>query len=255
VSDSATLDAVREAGGPIEQVVSVFMLHPQTFEQSTEAGYPHPFAGYFAGRGGVLGQTDAGTVAAVFGVFEPGAVQMFWDQGVGVHGADGGARKYWEQTAEFAKRYLSGADGLDRLAQLGERVIESAPAVGAPLFAGWRRMPLDSDPAARALQVMFVLRELRFAVHLGALAVSGLTPVEAHMLNGGQEYTSMFGWPEPFADGQDKKERYEAAEEATDRRMAEIVGAALGADEAAELARLAAGALAKVTASVPPAEG
>lgn len=52
---------------------------------------------------------------------------------------------------------------------------------------------------------MFVLRELRAAVHFHALMLAGISAVEAHMLNKGAQYTAMFGWPEPFADGADKK--------------------------------------------------
>lgn len=254
MSDASTLDAVRAAGGPIEEAVAVFMLHPETFEQSTAQGYPHPFAGYFAGRGGVLGDADASTVNAVFAMFEPNVTRMFWNQGRAVHGASGGAAIYWGQAADFARKYLKDAEGLDRIATLGEKIINVAPDLGLPLFAGWRRMPLAEDAPARALQVMFVLRELRAGLHFGALSVSGLTPVEAHMLNKGTEYCAFFGWPEPFADGSDKKDRYQAAEDATDRRMAEIVGEALSADEAAELARLSAAALETFKGAVPAAE-
>jgi len=61
----------------------------------------------------------------------------------------------------------------------------------------------------------------------------------------------MFGWPEPFADGADKKDRYAEVEEATNRRMAAIFDAALDGDEADELARLSTGALATLKANVP----
>jgi hypothetical protein len=119
------------------------------------------------------------------------------------------------------------------------------------MYAGYRSMPLAGDDAARALQVMFVLRELRGDVHFSALSLTDITPVEAHMLHGGHDYTMMFGWPEPFADGADKKERYAEVEEATNRRMTAILGAALDDDEVAELARLTVGALASLKANVP----
>ena len=112
-------------------------------------------------------------------------------------------------------------------------------------------MPLADSDAARALQVMFVLRELRGDVHFHALALSDITPVEAHMLHGGHDYTTMFGWSEPFADGADKKDRYAEVEEATNRRMADIFDAALDSDEAAELARLSVDALETLKANVP----
>ena len=254
MSEATTLDSVQAAGGPIEEAVAIFMLHPQTFEKSTKQGYPHPFAGYFAGRAGVLGEAEASTVNSAFAVFEPNAVKMFWDQGRAVHGAAGGAKLYSEQVVEFAAAYLSGADGLDRIGELGEKIIQSAPDSGIPVFAGWRAMPLPEDAPGRALQVMFVLRELRAGIHFQALALSGVSPVEAHMLNKGAEYCKIFGWAEPFADGADKKERYEQASEATDRRMAEIVGAALTIEEAAELARLSVAALATMKAALPPEE-
>jgi hypothetical protein len=108
-------------------------------------------------------------------------------------------------------------------------------------------MPLADDAPARALQVMFVLRELRGDVHFNELRDSGIQPVEAHMLNKGPEYAAMFGWPEPYADGADKKDRYAEVREATNDRMAEIFSAALTLDEAEELARLATSALASLS--------
>jgi hypothetical protein len=252
VSDARTLDAVRAAGGPIEEIGALFMLHPETFAQSAASGYPHPFAGYFAGRGGVLGDATAGTVSALFAVFEPNAVKMFWEQGLSVHGAAGGAALYNEQTAEFGRTHLKGVEGLDRIVELGLRVLDDAPVLGLPLFAGWRAMPLADDTEARAMQVLFRLRELRGSVHVDALALSGVTAVEAHMLNKGAEYCAMFGWPEPFATGEDKRAAKQRVEDDTDHRMAEIVGATLSAEEAAELAGLSEQALAAARSSAAP---
>lgn len=249
MSDSDMFDAARAAGSPIEQAVAVFMLHPDTFAESIEAGYEHPFAGYVAGRAGVLGETTGVTVHSVFAVFEPNFIHGMWETGIAVRGAIGAAELYWVQVAGFARKYLAAATGLDRIAALGEKIIAATPDAGLPLYAGWRTMALADDAAARALQVMFVLRELRAGVHFNALTISGITPVEAHMLNKGHEYTTMFGWPEPFADGTDKKDRYAAVEEATNRRMAEIFGAALDGGEADELARLSTDALATLKAS------
>ena len=243
--------SVREAGAAMGEALSVFMLHPETFGESIAVGYANPLAGYVAGRGGVLGDATGAAVSSVFTVFEPTFTAACWDEGVAVRGAKGAAEVYWNQVAGFGRKYLAGAEGLDRIAALGEKVIAATPDGGLPLYAGWRAMPLADDVPARALQVMFVLRELRAGVHFGALTVSGVTPVEAHMLHGGKEYTQMFGWPEPFADGADKKDRYADVEAATNRRMAEIVDAAIEADEAAELARLSVGALATLKANVP----
>ena len=243
--------SVRDAGAAMGEALGVFMLHPETFGESIAAGYANPLAGYVAGRGGVLGDATGAAVSSVFTVFEPTFTSACWDEGVAVRGAKGAAEVYCNQVAGFGRKYLAGAEGLDRIAALGEKVIAATPDGGLPLYAGWRTMPLADDAPARALQVMFILRELRAGVHFGALTVSGITPVEAHMLHGGKEYTQMFGWPEPFADGADKKDRYAEVEAATNRRMAEIMTAALGRDELDELARLSVGALATLKANVP----
>ncbi|MEB3034408.1 SCO6745 family protein [[Mycobacterium] nativiensis] len=248
---SELLDAVGATGTAMEQAVATFMLHPETFGESIAAGYVNPLAGYVAGRGGVLGEASGGTVASVFAVFEPTALCAMWDEGVAVRGAAGAAQLYWDQTAGFGRKYLAGADGLDRIAALGEKVIAATPSAGLPLFAGWRAMPLADDAAARALQVMFVLRELRAAVHFNALCISGVTPIEAHMLNKGPQYAAMFGWPEPYADGADKRDEYAQIEQVTNRRMADLFAAALDPAEAAELARLSTAALESLKAAVP----
>lgn len=252
MSHTDVLDATIAAASPIEQAVAVFMLHPETFAESIAAGYQNPLTGYVAGRGGVLGEATGDTVASIFVAFEPSFLRGLWEEGVAVRGAAGAAEVYWDQAARFARKHLAGAEGVDRIAALGEKIIAAAPDAGLPLYAGWRTMPLADDAPARALQVMHVLRELRGSVHFNALTISGITPVEAHMLNKGHQYAAMFGWPEPFADGADKKDRYAEVEQATNRRMAEIFAAALTPDEADELARLSASALASLKASATP---
>lgn len=243
MSQSDMTTAAAAAGQPIEAAVAVFMLHPETFGASIEAGYANPFAGYVAGRGGVLGEATGVTVASVFTVFEPGFICAMWEEGVAVRGAAGAAQVYWQQVADFARRHLPDAEGTDRIAAIGEKIIAATPPAGLPLYAGWRTMELAEDSAARALQVMFVLRELRGDVHFNALSLSPVAPIEAHLLNKGNEYATMFGWPEPFPDPSAKRERYQEVKSATDRRMGEIFGAAVSIAEAEELARLSAAVL------------
>lgn len=251
MTDTDLLDAAAATGAAMEEAVAVFMLHPETFGESVAAGYENPLAGYVAGRGGVLGEATGATVSAVFAVFEPNGLAAMWEEGIAVRGASGASQQYWAQAADFGRKYLAGAEGLDRIAALGEKVIAAAPIAGLPLFAGWRAMPLAEDAPARALQVMFVLRELRAGVHFNALTNSGIAPIEAHMLNKGPQYAAMFGWPEPYPDGASKKDRYDEVEQVTNRRMAEIFAAALDPGEAEELARLSADALASLKANAP----
>jgi hypothetical protein len=251
MSDTVMQDAAVKTGAAMEEAVAIFMLHPETFGASGAAGWANPLAHYVAGRGGVLGDADGAIAAAVFAVFEPQGLAALWDEGVAVRGAKGAAEQYWAQCADFGNKYLSGAEDLDRLAALGEKLIAVTPIAGLPLYAGWRAMPLADDAPARALQVMFVLRELRAAVHFNALTISSVSPIEAHMLNKGAQYAAMFGWPEPYADGAGKEDAYADVEKQTNRRMTELFEAAFEAGEAEELTRLSEAALATLKANVP----
>lgn len=241
MTDARFVSAATAAAVPISALGTSWMLHPDQFEASTQAGYGHPFAGYFAGRGGVLGEVSADVVDAAFGLFAPEVVAQMWDMGRPVHGARGGAELYLDQAAQWARPRLEGVAGLDRFAELGERVISAAPTLGLPLFAGARTLPRVTDPAGHAFQVAIILRELRGSIHVIATAAAGLTPAEAHLLNGKDaDYLAMFGWPEPLPSVEHLKGVRDEVEEVTNARCAQILSAALSADEAEELARIAA---------------
>jgi hypothetical protein len=243
------MDAVRSAGAAVGDAVGNFMLHPQTMQRSLEAGFPDPFAAYFAGRGGVLGDASADTINTVFFVFEPNMLRSCWNKGVAVMSAAAAAAWYWDETAKFGRQHLSASDGIDRVASLGERAAVAAGDTNLPLFEGWRAMPLADDAPARALQIMFVLRELRAGLHFNALTVAGIGPVEAHMLNKGPSSAAFMGWQEPYADGAGKRELFVEAETATNRRMADIYAAALTSAETVEFAELGTAARAAIKAS------
>lgn len=247
MTDTRIAAATQAAASPIEAAGATWMLHPEQFEASTQAGYPHPFAGYFAGRGGVLGEVDARTVDSVFGYFAPEVVDQMWSMGVGVHGAKGGSELYFGQAADWAAKHLTGVDGLDRFVELAEKVVDSAPAFGLPLFAGWRSLPRSSDTTGHAFQLLLLLRELRGGIHNAAVTAAGLTPQEAHMLNKGAEYCAFFGWAEPFPAVEHLKAVHEEVEEATNNRYAAIVAGVLSADESEELTAIATAINTKVS--------
>jgi hypothetical protein len=238
MTDTRVAAATSAAAGPIENIGATWMLDPEQHEISKQSGYQHEFMGYMAGRAGVLGDVNVEVVQSILGVFEPGVVEMLWNGGVPVHGAKGGAELYFSQAADWGRKKLAGAEGLDRIVELGEKVIDAAPTQGLPLFVGWKNLPRVDDAPGRAMQVLLVLRELRGAIHLAAVAVGGLSPVEAHLLNKGAEYCAFFGWPEPYPSVDHLKGKRDEIEEATNKRMAEIVGSVLSAEEAEELARL-----------------
>jgi hypothetical protein len=249
VTDTRIAAATAAAASPIETAGAAWMLHPEQFEASLSSGYDHPFSGHFAGRGGMLGEAPTEVVASVLYHFPLEVTTLFWEAGKPVHGGTGGADLYHQQAAEWAARHLDGVAGLDRFAELGEKIIAAAPRGGLPIFAGWAAKPRVSDPAGHAFQVLLVLRELRGGIHMAALANSGISPKEAHLLNNpgncpgrpaaGPDYAGLFGFAEPWPDVSHLKAVREEVEETTSRRMNEVVAAALTAEEAEEFSALA----------------
>src|SRR5689334_8925943 len=110
------------------------------------------WAPYFRGRCGVLGDVDADVVAAAAGFFPAEVVRGSWEAGRSIPAA-GAAARYAEVADRFGRRKLAGLseEDAERLAGLLAAVCGNADVVAAPLFAGWRAMPLPSDPRGRVI--------------------------------------------------------------------------------------------------------
>jgi hypothetical protein len=187
----------------------------------------------------VLGDVDADVVTAAFGFFRPELVRSLWEEADRVEGARSAARRYAEDCATWGRARLGHLDGMDRLAELAERVVAAADVSGLPLFAGWRAEPLPGDAPARAYQLLHVMREWRGSVHVVAVAASGLTPVEAILAgSGGDEQATLFGWEAPFPDVTDLADVRRSAEDLTDDLQIAAYETALDPAERAELAEL-----------------
>ncbi|MEU0569714.1 hypothetical protein ABZ297_30650 [Nonomuraea sp. NPDC005983] len=109
----------------------------------------------------------------------------------------------------------------------------AAPSAGAPLFAGWRAVPLPGDAPGRAIQLMHVVRELRGGLHADAVLAAGLGPLEATLATDhdgtpfgratGELIAKFFTWPEPYPVPEPEViARRAAAEDATDDLMASV---------------------------------
>ncbi|GAA3214824.1 SCO6745 family protein [Nonomuraea helvata] len=185
---------------------------------------------YFRGRCGVLGECEADVVTSVAVFFPPRHVEESWNGGRKL-AVEQAVELYAEVCREWGRRKLGGYDGCERIAELLQPVVEQASSVGAPLFAGWRAVPLPDDPPARAVQLMHVVRELRGGLHANAVIAAGLHPLEATLAAGhdatpfgavtGEMIAKFFQWPEPYATpGPDVVARRAAVEETTDDLMA-----------------------------------
>lgn len=209
------------------------MLHQDTMTRAAENGYENPFAFYFAGRGGVLGDVDAEVVYSAFGWFSPSVVRPMWEAGVAVHGAREAAVRYFAACADWGRQHLAGVDGIERFANLAERVVSTAETSGRSLFAGWKVEPRAADAPGRAMQLVHVMREWRGSTHLVATTAVGLCPLEAILARDGEGQAKFFGWPEPLpAVTEDMKRRRQEAESITDQLCAPAFEVLSGAERA-----------------------
>lgn len=211
-------EAATATAEPTSQIGSHFMLDAATYARGGELGF-NGMDFYVAGRGGVLGEVDADIVAAAFYWFEPSGIRSGWEAGTKVMPPRQAAEEFARCAATWAESHVP--DDLDaaRLAELAGRVVEQASPSGAPLFAGWRRLPVPGSPKAQAVHHMNALRELRGALHGGAMLATGLRPLEAVLVR--QPYmAALFGWQEPFPDVSNLNARWDEAEAGTNRAMA-----------------------------------
>lgn len=231
---------------PIGQIGGGFMISREAKAVCEEYGL-RPRELYFRGRCGVLGECDTDVVTAVAVFFPSNHVEENWNGGRKL-AADRAVELYAEACHAWGRRKLGDYEGCARIAELLQPVVEHASPVGAPLFAGWRAVPLPGDPPARATQLMHVVRELRGGLHANAVIAAGLHPLDATLASdhggtpfgqsAGQAIAKFFEWPEPYpVPGAEVIAVRAAVEETTDDLMAEVFSV-LADNESDELIEL-----------------
>ncbi|MFC6880997.1 MULTISPECIES: SCO6745 family protein [Actinomadura] len=211
--------------GPVGRLGGAFMASREAKAYSAETGLTG-WTPYFRGRFGVLGEVDADVVASAAGFFPLETVRQAWEAGAGLPAATA-ADRYAAVAHDFGRRTLADFAESARLADLLKLVADGADVVGAPLFGGWRAMPLPEDDRARVIHLAHVVRELRGGLHIVAVLASGLSPLEAVLsgksaiLPDGEPNAEYFGWPRPYPEvTEDVRRRHDDAERLTDELMA-----------------------------------
>ena len=230
-----TAESVHALAAPVGDVGGRWMLHPDVLGSCRDFGYPNGYAYYVAGRGGVLGDVDAEVVGSAFGFFEPSLLRKMWDAGVAVEGGRAAAARYGRACAQWGRSRLVEFEGAERLADLIRHIVDSIDSVGLTLFAGWRSEPRPTDPEGLAYFGTYLLRELRGSAHIAAVVASGIAPLEAILVSGGEGRAQQFGWTEPFPDVSHLVDLRSRTEALTDEIMTRLFDRALNADESAEL--------------------
>jgi hypothetical protein len=202
-----------------------------------------PFAFYFLGRGGVLGDVESPVVQSAFGYFNPSVVATMWDTARAKVAPRSAGREYFEAAHDFGRARLSGVEELGAFVGAASKVLDAAKldVAGLTLFAAAAAEPVPDDLPAAAMHLVAVLREFRGSAHLVAIVASGLSPRTAHFMRRPEMYTT-FGWPDDdrptVTDGDTAA--LAAADALTDRIVAPAYGALDDDDAVALLAGLRA---------------
>lgn len=217
--------AIALLADPIQHYTRRWMLAPETDQYGRDLGFETGAQFWVVGRGGVLGSCPAEVAAAAI-AFEPlHVVRRAWDAvppglshyDVAVH--------YSGRPIAWAERVLADLDSvaLSHIDELGRRVVDAASASLGLLFAGWRLLTPPVTLAGRVGLTIHLLRELRGAAHICAIAACGLTPVDAILAaphpapRTGPAYAERMGWVGPFRDPSEVREARLQAEQLTSR--------------------------------------
>lgn len=236
---------VSDTAEPILLLGRNWMLSPSVMAHGAELGFSseNPMDFWINGRAGVLGNCDATQAATALGFVGPDLVAKFWnDRPSAVDGLQA-ATEYAKAAAAWGAQYLGDAETSDceELVPLAMKTAAGGDLSLGQLFAGWRELPLPTDPRGAAVQALNVLRELRGGAHLHAVFAAGLTPLQSilsvdHPTHGGPGRASRFGWSEPFPEP-DHDARAKA-EELTSEIVANAYRSSLTDVEAARLTEL-----------------
>ncbi|SDG16995.1 hypothetical protein SAMN05421505_102136 [Sinosporangium album] len=193
--------------GPVGILGGGFMVSREAKVFTERTGLPG-WTAYFRGRCGVLGEVDADVVTASTVFFPAEYVRDNWEAGRGLP-VDEAVAAFADACQEWGRRRFGGFAGTARLAALTELVVDNADVIGAPLFAGWRAVPLAADAPARLSQLLHTLRELRGGLHAVAVLGQGIHPLQAALAadhdtpmgrREGEAQARFSAWPEPFPD-------------------------------------------------------
>jgi hypothetical protein len=219
-----------------------FMLDGATYAVGGDAGF-NGMDFYGAGRAGVLGEVPADVVAASFVFFNPTVVDAAWEGSRDVMSRAAASELFAGCLVTWAEAHLDDDVDWARLADLAGQIVDSASVGGAPVFAGWRALPVPSEPKAAAVHQLNVLRELRMARHGSAVTALGLD-IRTVVWHASPGMAPIFGWDE-IAIPDDLPAKWDEAETLTNRATDHdyAVLSAVEADEFAALCEAAATAV------------
>ena len=171
----------------LEPICLVTFFADESNEELAALGHRTYWDGYFASRAAPLGRVPAQVVHAAFYSFAEGEaarhIPSAWETVPPEVSFDAWRRGSAASVRRILGEELADSPGLSRAADLVTRAATSAPTNGRVLYAGWRALPVPTDPVTRLWHSATMLREHRGDGHVAALLTAGIGGTEAHVLS------------------------------------------------------------------------
>jgi len=216
------LSAAVEAKGALYSLGGDYMSSQEARTAAQDLAL-HGWTFYFAGRVGVLGRVPFEVVHAVTGFFPGDHVQKHWALATDPSQSpplDRVVDRYRDLQRQWADAHLKGFpdDDAAELADLLRDVAVTVETGQSPLAAAWGTMPEPAAARHRVVHWAHVLREQRGGLHIAAIQMAGLNPLEAIVTGSlGEAGARFYKWPEPYPTPDDSMRLFrEEAEEITD---------------------------------------
>ena len=207
----APIQLINEASPIIASIGGAFYFNEATISRGKALGLDG-FRFYMLGRCGVLGDVEADVVESAMGYFSKATVQKIWNSAKDILPPREAGHQYMLCNQNFGMTKFSNLSHLNEYVAATKKIIDAQERSSLALFSGIAAEPVPKNPAAAAMQVTSVLREMRGSIHLSALFSSGITAEMAHRVKRPNE-TSFFGWedgPNPTEDDRSNWEKAEA---------------------------------------------
>ena len=170
----------------LEPICLVSYLAEEAGAELAALGHRTYWDGYFASRAAPLGRVPAQVVHAAFYSFAEGEAARHIPSAWETVPPEVSFAAWRRGSAASVRRILgelADSPGLARAADLTTKAATSAPTDGRVLYAGWRTLPVPTDPVTRLWHSATMLREHRGDGHVAALVGARIGGTEAHVLS------------------------------------------------------------------------
>jgi hypothetical protein len=216
------LSTAVEAKGALQALGGDYMSSQTARTAAKDLGMKGwPF--YFGGRVGVLGPVPPEVVHAVVGFFPVDLALQSWTTARDPKQSpplDRVVDRYRDVQRLWADEFLAALpeDEAHELADMLREIATSSETGLSPLAAAWGAMPEPAGARHRVVHWSMVMREQRGGLHITAVQMAGLNPLEAIVTGSlGEAGAKYFRWPAPYPLPDDAMRLFrEQAEEITD---------------------------------------